>query len=75
MTPAQCASVQISPAERFPVCCFEQDVSYLLPLALRPQLRVYSHGGPGPAADGLPLSEHQPVCGELPQDGSQAPGV
>lgn len=29
------------------------------------QVCVHSHGSPGPAADGLPLSEHQPVCGEL----------
>ncbi|MEQ2207858.1 hypothetical protein XENOCAPTIV_019837, partial [Xenoophorus captivus] len=38
-------------------------------------VRVYSHGSPGPAADGLPLSEHQPVCGELSEDGAQAAGV
>lgn len=36
---------------------------------------MHSHGSPGPAADGLPLSEHQPVCGEFPQDGAQAAGV
>lgn len=36
---------------------------------------MYSHGSPGPAADGLPLSEHQPVCGEFPQDGAQAARV
>lgn len=36
---------------------------------------MHSHGSPGPAADGLPLSEHQPVCGEFPQDGAQAARV
>ncbi len=39
------------------------------------QVCVHSHGSPGPAADGLPLSEHQPVCGEFPQDGAQAAGI
>lgn len=39
------------------------------------QLCVHSHGSPGPVADGLPLSEHQPVCGEFPQDGAQAARV
>lgn len=39
------------------------------------QVCVHSHGSPGPAADGLPLPEHQPVCGEFPQDGAQAVGV
>lgn len=36
---------------------------------------MHCHGGAGPAAHGLPLPEHQPLCGELPQDGGQAAGV
>lgn len=40
-----------------------------------PKVCVHRHGGPGSAADGLPLSEHQPVCGEFPQDGAKAAGV
>lgn len=39
------------------------------------QLRVHCHGSPGPAADGLSLPEHQPVCGELSEDGAQAARV
>lgn len=33
------------------------------------------HGGPGSATDGLPLSEHQTLCGELPAHGGKAAGV
>lgn len=51
------------------------DVSSSSLLLLPPQVRVHRHGGPGPAFDGLPLSEHQPVCGEFPQDGAKAAGV
>lgn len=36
---------------------------------------MHRHGGSGPAADGVPLPEHQPVRRELPQDGGQAAGV
>lgn len=36
---------------------------------------MHRHGGAGPAAHGLPLPEHQPLRGELPQDGGQAAGV
>ena len=46
-----------------------------LSLSLSLQVCVHSHGSSGPAADGLPLSEHQPVRGELPEDGAQAAGV
>lgn len=51
------------------------DVSSFSPVPPPPQVRVHRHGGPGPAVDGLPLSEHQPVCGEFPQDGAKAAGV
>lgn len=34
-----------------------------------------SHGGSGPVADGLSLSEHQTLCGEFPAHGGQAAGV
>lgn len=44
-------------------------------LCLTFQLCVHCHGSPGPASDGLPLSEHQPVCGEFPEDGAKAAGV
>lgn len=50
----------------------------LMPLCLSPpppQVCVHSNGSPGPAADGLPLSEHQPVCGEFPEDGAKAARV
>ncbi len=33
------------------------------------------HGGSGPAADGLSLSEHQTLRGEFPAHGGQAAGV
>lgn len=36
---------------------------------------MHSHGSPGPAADGMSLPKHQPVCGELSEDGAQASGV
>lgn len=36
---------------------------------------MHRHGGLGPAADGVPLPEHQPVRGELSKDGAQAAGV
>lgn len=36
---------------------------------------MHSHGGSRSAPDGLPLSEHQPVCGEFPQNGAKAAGV
>lgn len=36
---------------------------------------MHSYGSPGPAADGVSLSEHQPVCGKFPQDGAQAAGI
>lgn len=39
------------------------------------QVRGDCHGGPGPAADGLPLPEHQALRGELPTHGGQAAGV
>lgn len=39
------------------------------------QVRGDSHGGSGPAADGLPLSEHQTLRGEFPAHGGQAAGV
>lgn len=39
------------------------------------QVCVHSHGSPGPAADGMSLPKHQPVCGELSEDGAQASGV
>lgn len=39
------------------------------------QVCVYSNGGLGPAVDGLPLPEHQSVCGEFPEDGAEAAGV
>lgn len=38
------------------------------------QVRVYCDGSPRPAANGLPLSEYQPVCGEFPEDGAKTPG-
>lgn len=47
----------------------------LLRLLSPMQLRVHCHGSPGPAADGLSLPEHQPVCGELSEDGAQAARV
>lgn len=34
-----------------------------------------SHGGSGPAADGVSLSEHQTLRGEFPAHGGQAAGV
>ena len=40
-----------------------------------PQIRVHCHGGAGPTAHGLSLPEHQPLCGEFPQDGGQAAWV
>lgn len=40
-----------------------------------PQVRGDRHGGLGPAADGLPLPEHQALCGEFPAHGGQAAGV
>lgn len=39
------------------------------------QIRGDSHGGSGPATDGLSLSEHQTICGEFPAHGGQAAGV
>lgn len=39
------------------------------------QVRGDRHGGSGPAADGLSLSEHQTLCGELPAHGGQTAGV
>lgn len=48
---------------------------FLVSLSSPRQVCVHCHGSPGPAADGLPLSEHQPVCGEFPQDGAQTAGV
>lgn len=39
------------------------------------QVCVHSNGSAGPATDGLPLSEHQPLRGEFPQDGAQAARV
>lgn len=39
------------------------------------QVRVHRHGSSGPAADGLPLSEHQPVCGKFSWNGAQAAEV
>lgn len=38
------------------------------------QVCVYCDGSPRPAANGLPLSEYQPVCGEFPEDGAKTPG-
>lgn len=35
---------------------------------------MYCDGSPRPAANGLPLSEYQPVCGEFPEDGAETPG-
>lgn len=56
----------------FVVCFPRIDSAVLCPL---PQLRLHRDGSAGPAVDGLPLPEHQLVCGELPQDGPQAAGV
>lgn len=39
------------------------------------QVRGDRHGGSGPAADGLSLSEHQTLRGEFPAHGGQAAGV
>lgn len=60
---------------RYPCCpkrCHpDVSVSLFPPI----QVCVHSHGSPGPAAHGLPLSEHQPVCGEFSKDGAQAARV
>lgn len=40
-----------------------------------PQVCGDRHGGSGPAADGLSLSEHQTLRGEFPAHGGQAAGV
>lgn len=46
------------------------------PLAPSPlQQRGDCHGGPGPAAHGLSLSEHQTLRGELPAHGRQTARV
>lgn len=35
---------------------------------------MYCDGSPRPAANGLPLSEYQPVRGEFSEDGAETPG-
>lgn len=51
-------------------CCREVTLA-----SAHSQVCVYCHGGPGPAPHGLPLPKHQPLRGELPEDGGKAAGV